>query len=165
MKRTLTCCLGRRSTTRKWVPCTLNLDPIAGGEAQLVERPEAAPGLLLVRARIGVGASGGVVRTKSRPPRHRKKTRDSRIDVSFNGEIRPLLSDRCFACHGPDGGKDGGNWKGGLPLDKEADAFADLVLYLIKLVLIKPKLARFPHRALAFHLSREGGICAFTLAS
>jgi hypothetical protein len=86
-------------------------------------------------------------------------------EVSFNGEIRPLLSDRCFTCHGPDGGKDGENWKGGLRLDKEADAFADLVLYLIKLVLIKPKLARFPHRALAFHLSRVGGIYAFTLAS
>ncbi len=47
-------------------------------------------------------------------------------EVSFNRDIRPLLSDRCFKCHGPDGGKDGENWKGGLRLDSQAAATADL---------------------------------------
>lgn len=47
-------------------------------------------------------------------------------EVSFNREIRPLLSDRCFKCHGPDGGKDGEGWKGGLRLDTREGALADL---------------------------------------
>ena len=42
--------------------------------------------------------------------------------VQFNRQIRPLLSDRCFACHGPDQG----NRKSPLRLDREADAKADL---------------------------------------
>jgi hypothetical protein len=47
-------------------------------------------------------------------------------EVSFDRDIRPLLSDRCFKCHGPDGGKDGEKWKGGLHLDTRAAAMADL---------------------------------------
>ena len=42
--------------------------------------------------------------------------------VEFNREIRPILSDRCFACHGPDTG----NRKTKMRLDVEASAKADL---------------------------------------
>ena len=44
-------------------------------------------------------------------------------DISFNDQIRPILADRCYHCHGPD--KDKGQ-KGGLRLDDEVSAKADL---------------------------------------
>jgi mono/diheme cytochrome c family protein len=45
--------------------------------------------------------------------------------IDFNREIRPILSNRCYACHGPDAGKRKGVSKP-LRLDVEAGAFADL---------------------------------------
>lgn len=40
----------------------------------------------------------------------------------FNRDVRPILSDRCFACHGPDKG----NRKTKMRLDVESDSRADL---------------------------------------
>ena len=41
--------------------------------------------------------------------------------IEFNRDVRPILSDKCFACHGPDKGKR----KGDLRLDIEKAAFAE----------------------------------------
>ncbi|MBI1916410.1 MAG: PSD1 domain-containing protein [Planctomycetes bacterium] len=41
--------------------------------------------------------------------------------IEFNRHIRPILSDNCFACHGPDKNQR----KADLRLDSESDAFAD----------------------------------------
>src|ERR1700692_2130397 len=41
--------------------------------------------------------------------------------IEFNRDIRPLLADKCYTCHGPDSGK-----KLPLRLDSEAAAKADL---------------------------------------
>src|SRR4051794_21520253 len=43
-------------------------------------------------------------------------------DIQFNRDIRPILSDRCFACHGPDRN----NRKASLRLDREEEAKAAL---------------------------------------
>jgi mono/diheme cytochrome c family protein len=42
--------------------------------------------------------------------------------VDFNREVRPIFSEHCYACHGPDEGKR----KAGLRLDREEDAFKEL---------------------------------------
>src|SRR3954467_11805018 len=42
--------------------------------------------------------------------------------VDFNREVRPIFSEHCYACHGPDEGKR----KAGLRLDREEEAFKAL---------------------------------------
>ncbi|MCF0074096.1 DUF1553 domain-containing protein [Dyadobacter sp. CY261] len=43
-------------------------------------------------------------------------------ELDFNYDVKPILSDKCFACHGPDAKKQ----KGGLRLDTEKGAYAAL---------------------------------------
>jgi len=53
-----------------------------------------------------------------------RETGDSQVEaipetVSYNFDIRPIFSDKCFACHGPDANKR----QAGLRLDNEKDAY------------------------------------------
>jgi hypothetical protein len=43
------------------------------------------------------------------------------LGIEFNKDVRPVLSDNCFQCHGPDSG----SRKAGLRLDREEDILAD----------------------------------------
>lgn len=51
-----------------------------------------------------------------------KAKKEKETLVSYNRDIRPVLSDKCFSCHGPDVSK----IKAGLRLDLPASAFAEL---------------------------------------
>ena len=48
--------------------------------------------------------------------------------VSYQNDILPILSENCFACHGPDGGEYGQLWRGGVRLDKKEDALRNIFL-------------------------------------
>ena len=58
--------------------------------------------------------------------------------VDFNFHVKPILADRCFACHGPDEA----NREAGLRLDDSAAAFAELPESPGKYAIIPGKLAR-----------------------
>ena len=67
--------------------------------------------LMLVQA-CGSGISSEVSEEMSRLPE----------EISYNFHVKPILSDRCFVCHGPDQE----NREAGLRLDQESSAFAAL---------------------------------------
>lgn len=53
----------------------------------------------------------------------KRSTKDLPEVVDYNFHVRPILSDKCFACHGPDQQ----NQKADLRLDRAEDAYAPLV--------------------------------------
>ena len=72
--------------------------------------------LLFVALPIVAGMFFGI-RTFSR-----YKKNNHQNAISYNRDIRPLLSDKCFMCHGPDGNKR----RVGLRLDLPSGAYSEL---------------------------------------
>ncbi len=62
--------------------------------------------------------------------------------VDFDSEVRPILSDRCYECHGPDEAQR----MSALRLDEEAGAFADLASGGPAIVRGKPEQSRLVQR-------------------
>jgi len=65
---------------------------------------------LMLSAVLGIGLFAGRAMADEPPPK-----------VDFNDQIRPILSDKCFLCHGPDPK----NRKAKLRLDEKAGAFGE----------------------------------------
>jgi hypothetical protein len=73
-------------------------------------------------ARISLAiALGSALLSLTRPAPATEEPRARSATVEFNRDIRPILADSCFQCHGPDSGKR----KAGLRLDQEAPANAN----------------------------------------
>ncbi|PSL23816.1 DUF1553 domain-containing protein [Dyadobacter jiangsuensis] len=67
---------------------------------------------MLVLARCGV----------EKPEEVKLALKEVPAELDFNYDVKPILSDKCFACHGPDAKKQ----KGGLRLDTEEGAYKAL---------------------------------------
>lgn len=75
---------------------------------------------ILIRRLVGYLPAIGLLLTGCGPDTNREKAIPDTI--SYNLHIRPILSENCFACHGPDANKR----EAGLRLDREEDAFSAL---------------------------------------
>ena len=73
----------------------------------------------------------GLARGQEAP---KKKTEGAAAPVNYARDVRPVLSDTCFACHGPDDQKR----KAGLRFDTKGGAFAKLESGSIAVVPGKP---------------------------
>ena len=85
----------------------------------LHSRPVAAVSMITAGA-IAVLSGLGATSAQAETASSRAETTSGRAagPIDFNRDVRPILSDNCFACHGPDSAK----IKGGLRLDRRADA-------------------------------------------
>ena len=75
----------------------------------------------------------------------------SRTTIDFNRDIRPIFSENCYACHGPDHNKR----KAGLRLDRSEEPFK---------VLESGKTAIIPNGLGPFHIQRSLGTVDIRLA-
>ncbi|MEM9719203.1 MAG: DUF1553 domain-containing protein [Bacteroidota bacterium] len=71
---------------------------------------------------LGLGISWGIFSLSTPSPSEGTFAESLPDEVDYNFHIRPILSDKCFACHGPDAA----NRKAGLRLDLADAAFEEL---------------------------------------
>ncbi len=67
---------------------------------------------------LGIAAGGGIRAVRAGEPDGGTKAAAGSNRVDFTRDIRPILADKCFQCHGPDAGRR----KGDLRLDNRKDA-------------------------------------------
>ena len=77
-------------------------------------------------ARVARAILAGVIVIAATPAGGVRSARAADAVPSFAGDIKPLLSNRCLRCHGPDADTRQGGGEGGLRLDTPEGARADL---------------------------------------
>ncbi len=84
-------------------------------------------GLFLLAAAVAIQLASPCAATESNAEPNVEFNAESNVesnvesDIDFGQQIRPLLSDRCFHCHGPDEE----NLEGGLRLDQQSSAHGE----------------------------------------
>src|SRR5687768_14945561 len=71
---------------------------------------------------IGIIAAAGVIQACNSGPAYKAAAEQVPNQISYNFDVRPILSDNCFACHGPDANKR----EAGLRLDIAEEAYKAL---------------------------------------
>src|SRR5882762_4356271 len=69
---------------------------------------------------VGTGSLRSLGQTRTEPRKPAVRASKEQTKLSFNETIQPILSENCYACHGPDPGAR----KAGLRLDRGEFAFA-----------------------------------------
>src|SRR4029077_8005070 len=79
--------------------------------------------------RIGIPSCLGIIgilalSSKAQQPRQASSSSQRALKIDYNFEVRPILSDNCFRCHGPDAK----SRQAGLRLDQQESAYEQAIV-------------------------------------